>query len=65
MQPVKNPSNNQILEIISSSCERAAKWLKDAQTGDMYFWQAEKAFHRNVAEQLGIKEYEKGIAVNE
>ena len=65
MQPDKNPSNERIKEIIFSSNERAAKWLKDTKTGDMYFWQAEKAFHRNIAEQLGIKEYEKGIAVND
>lgn len=59
----KNPTDAKIREITERSTEKAAKWLRDTATGDRYFWEAEHAFHRDVAGWLGIKEYTKGLAV--
>lgn len=59
----KNPTDARIREIIDRSAEKAAKWLRDKATGDRYFWEAERAFHRDVAEWLGVSEYTKGLAV--
>lgn len=36
MAPAKNPTKAVIVEIINASEHKAAKWLKDTATGDMY-----------------------------
>lgn len=65
MIPAKNPTDAQISVIISRSEHQAAKWLKDLDTGDLYFWEAEKAFHKHIADSLHISSFDKGIAVND
>jgi hypothetical protein len=65
VSPSKNPTDSQITEIIAESKHKAAKWIKDLATGDIYYWEAEKAFHRQMAELLNIKVFNKGIAVND
>ena len=61
----KNPTKAAIVELIKASEHTAAKWLKDSGTGDMYYWPAEKYQHAHVAEYFGIKDYTKGIAVDD
>ncbi len=60
-----NPSNEKIAEIIATSTEKAAKWIKDLETNDFWYWPAEKAIHAQMASLLSIPRYEKGLAVNE
>ena len=57
--PIKNPTDSQISSIIDRSKHKAAKWIKDLDTGDIYYWEAEKAL------PLRIANYDKGIAVND
>ena len=59
----KNPSDTQIAEIIARSERKAAKWVKDLETGDIYYWEAEKSFHKQMADSLNITVSEKGLAV--
>lgn len=60
-----NPSQEAIKRIIESSEQRAAKWIKNKATGELWFWPAEAAQHKSVAALVGIEDYEKGIAVTE
>jgi hypothetical protein len=41
---------------------RAAKWLKDSVTGDMYYWPAEIYQHAQVASAMKVVDYTKGLA---
>lgn len=60
-----NPPDWKIRSIIESSKHKAAKWLKDSATGDTWYWAAEEFNHADIAEQFGITDYTKGIAVND
>ena len=62
---VRNPTDSQIAEIIARSEHKAVKWIKDLGSGDIYYWEAERAFHRQVAESLSIKVFEKGLAIDD
>ncbi len=64
MDPVKNPSKEQITEIISASEQQAAKWIKDLQSDDYWYWPASWVTHSKMAETLGVQDYEKGIQVD-
>ena len=61
MRAVRNPSREVILLLINTSEEYAAKWIKDAVTGDLYFWRAEKFLHEDVAKALRCRDYTQGI----
>lgn len=63
MKVFKNPTKAEIKSVIAESAHTAAKWLKDSKTGDTYYWPAEQSQHAAVAEQYGIADYTKGIAV--
>lgn len=60
---LKNPTPDEIAEIINSSEHKAAKWIKDTSTGDVWYWPAEVRFHRDAAASVGVEDYEKGMAV--
>lgn len=62
MEPAKNPTKAVIVEIINASEHKAAKWLKDMATGDMYYWPAEDDQHAHVAALYGVLDYSKGLA---
>lgn len=63
--PTRNPTDSAIAEIITRSEHKAAKWIKDLDTGDIYYWEAEKAFHQQIADTLHIGHFDKGFAVND
>ncbi|WP_109016540.1 hypothetical protein [Novimethylophilus kurashikiensis] len=56
-----NPDELKIREICGLSSQNAAKWIKCAKTGNMYFFPSDKAYHADVAFALHIEEYTKGI----
>jgi len=62
MQLIKNPTPAAIKEIIAASEHKAAKWLKTIDGKNIWYWPAEQEQHANVAKQVGITEYTKGIA---
>lgn len=62
MLPIKNPTKEEIKEIIGQSEHKAAKWLKDTATGDMYYWPAEVYQHAAVAAAMKVADYTKGLA---
>ena len=61
MQISQNPSPEEIQELISQSDQKAAKWLKNLDTGDLWYWPADWTTHAQMAGELGIEDYEKGI----
>lgn len=56
-----NPSKESIARTIAKSEHKAAKWIRDPATGDVYYWAAEKAQHEEIARMLKLADYEKGI----
>ena len=65
MIPVRNPTKEEIKSLIDQSEHKAAKWLKDSATGDIYYWPAEIYQHMAVASALKIEDYTKGLAVDD
>jgi len=63
--PARNPPAERIARIIEASHHEAAKWLKDAATGDVWFWPAEQSTHAEMAKALGVADYTKGIATRD
>lgn len=63
MNLVQNPNQSKIAELIAQSEMQAVKWLKDLETGDMYYWPADWVQHASVANELKLKHWEKGIEV--
>ena len=64
MHPILNPGREKINELIQLSEQKAVKWLKDLDTGNLWYWPASWVTHSRMAAELGIKDYEKGIAVD-
>lgn len=58
----KNPNEDKIRELCGKSEHNAAKWIKDTETGDFYYWPASDLQHVQMAKQLHIETFEKGIA---
>ena len=50
---IKNPSNKQIVALILSSCERAARRVICERSGDTWCWPAEQASHTEGARIVG------------
>jgi hypothetical protein len=65
MIPVRNPTTAEVKAMIAESEHKAAKWLKDTSTGDIYYWPAEIYQHMAVAYALKINDYTKGLAVDD
>ena len=65
MLPIKNATKEEIQSLIAQSAHKAAKWLEDEATGDVFFWPAEAFQHAEVARAFKIEKYSKGIAVND
>ncbi len=59
----RNPTPETIQLLIANSNDDAAKWIKDLDTGDTYYWPSHSAFHANIAKSLHIDNYDKGIAI--
>lgn len=59
----RNPSPDEIQQLIANSSEKAARWLCDEDTGDIWYWASDVAFHRDVANVLRIDKYTKGLAI--
>jgi hypothetical protein len=51
-----------VKEVIAASEHKAAKWLKTLDGKDVWYWPAELEQHANIAKQVGVTEYTKGIA---
>lgn len=64
MNILQNPSQEKVAELIEQSEMKAAKWLKDLETGDLFYWPADWNEHSRIAETLQIKVYKKGIATS-
>lgn len=60
-----NPSAAKIQEYIEASPHKAAKWIKDNETGDYYYWPASDTPHAKMAKMLRVTNYDKGLAVND
>lgn len=65
MQISCNPSPEQISRLIALSKHKAAKWIKDLDTGDTWYWPADDTFHASVAKFVHVTNYEKGIATDD
>lgn len=65
MIPLRNPTNEEVRALIAQSEHKAAKWLKDTVTGDIYYWPAEVYQHAAVAAAMKIADYTKGLAVDD
>jgi hypothetical protein len=57
---VKNPDPSEIPRIFDASPHNAAKWLRVGV--DHYFWPADERFHQQVADALGVRWDDKGLA---
>jgi len=57
---VKNPGPDTIVQICEASLHRAAKWIRVGD--DHYFWPADERFHQQVADALGVRWEDKGLA---
>lgn len=55
MNPLRNPTPEEIERLILASKHQAARTLTDAVTGDVYVWPAEDATHREAADHLGVQ----------
>ena len=62
MIPIRNATKEEVKALIDQSEHKAAKWLKDATTGDIYYWPAEIYQHAAVASAMKIADYTKGLA---
>lgn len=58
---VKNPSKEEIQDLINASEDRTAKWIRDSANGDLYLWPAEACLHADVARALRCRDYTQGI----
>lgn len=61
MLPILNPDELKIKSLIERSELQAAKWLKDLETGDVWYWPADWVTHATMATILKIEDYDKGI----
>lgn len=57
---IKNPTKEQIAAIAAESVQKVAKWLKDPDTGNIYYWPSELHEHMEVALWLKLRGYTKG-----
>ncbi len=60
-----NPGKKKLAKLFAASKYNAAKWVKDLDTGDTYFWPASDVPHKRMAKTLQVKRYDKGLAVPE
>jgi hypothetical protein len=60
-----NPDAKHIAEICELSKQKSAKWIKNLDTGDMVYFPSDSAFHAEIANALHIKNYSKGIAIDD
>jgi hypothetical protein len=58
-----NPTPERLSQLIRDSQHRAAKWIKDEDTGELWYWPAEAAQHARMAALLSVTRYSKGMAV--
>lgn len=63
MKMLRDPEPSALADLIQSSTQKAAKWLKNLATGEVWYWPAEAEQHARVAAMLGIARFEKGLAV--
>ena len=61
--PILNPDTDKIRELLTLSENCAVKWVKDLETGDMYYWSDDSEWitHSVMAETLHIENYTKGV----
>ncbi len=62
MQTEMNARKDRVKELCNSSSHNAAKWIKDNETGNVYYWPSDQATHAEMAESFKITNYTKGIA---
>lgn len=62
MQATINARKDRVKELCEMSAHNAAKWIKDSETGNVYYWPSDQATHAEMAESFKIKDYTKGIA---
>lgn len=61
MNILQNPSEEKIQELIQQSEMKAANWLRDLETDDLFYWPADRAQHASVASELALVNWEKGV----
>ncbi len=58
-----NPDNQKLNELFAASEYDAASWIKDLDTGEIYYWPASDMPHKRMAKVLSVDRYEKGVTV--
>ena len=53
--PIKNPTEKQIFDLINESKHKAVRKITDKKTNDVFIWKAEEAFHKEGAKKLGVE----------
>jgi len=53
--PIKNPTEKQIFDLINESKHKAVRKITDKKTNDVYIWKAEESLHKEGADKLGIE----------
>jgi len=61
MKVLINPGKDEVDQLIEQSEMKAAKWLKDLDTGDYYYWSSDWEQHASVANDLKLNNWDKGI----
>ena len=64
LHATKNPTDSQILGIITRSKVKTASWIKDLSSGDSYYWEAEGPMHKQMADSLNISDFDEGLAID-
>jgi hypothetical protein len=54
MTPLKNPTTNEIADVIRQSRHQAARQIIDPRNGDVWVWPAEQGTHAEGAAHLGV-----------
>ena len=58
-----DPDEKKLAELFAASKYDAAKWIKDLDTGETYYWPAGDLLHKHMAKVLSVEHYDKGLAV--
>ena len=58
-----DPDEKKLGELFAASEYDAAKWIKDLDTGETYYWPASDVPHKRMAKVLSVERYDKGLTL--
>jgi len=58
-----DPDEKKLAELFAASEYDAASWIKDLDTGEIYYWPTSDLTHQRMAKVLSIARYEKGTLI--